>query len=125
MEKSNESTNKSNILFPAVFKANGYSTEIHNNQYFAGDGVNFMVDKDLSDILYDWRNVEGNDDRNIIEEIDTTDADRLILIQLMGSHYIYSNQYPHDKFTYFKPDDYDSKLSEDQKIVLAHYDNSL
>lgn len=113
------------IMFPIIFRAKGYRTELYDNQYLEGRGFSFLVNKKLSDILFSFRNNEITTDESLIEQIDTTSHKKLIIAHLMGSHYAYSSRYPHDRFSIYTTADYHSRFSQEQKQILAHYDNSL
>lgn len=112
-------------LFPACFKAAGYKTFMYDNQYFVGEGVNFLSDAELSSILFDERNTERYQyDMDMINKIHLIDSPALYIIHLWGQHYTYSERYPPD-YKYYHPDDYDKdRWTEEQREVIAHYDNA-
>lgn len=120
------SNNFSNIpLFPACFKAVGYRTALYDNQYFVGNGITFLTDKDLSNTLFSYRNTHGYSyDGDMIDDINISDSTSLYIIHLAGQHYTYANQYPKE-FQYFKPEDYNPQThSLEQRNIIAHYDNA-
>lgn len=112
-------------LFPACFKAAGYKTFMYDNQYFVGQGVNFLSDADLSNLLFDERNTERYQyDMDMINKIHLIDSPALYVIHLWGQHYTYSERYPPD-CKYYHPDDYDKdRWTEVQREIIAHYDNA-
>lgn len=112
-------------LFPACFKAVGYKTYMYDNQYFVGNGVNFMSDKDLSTILFDFRNKKRyRYDMEMVKTIDVQDSPSLYVIHLWGQHYTYKDRYP-NQFRYFESTDYDqNRWSKEQREIIAHYDNA-
>ncbi len=111
-------------LFPACFKAAGYRTMMYDNQYLTGTGISFLADKELSDILFDYRNTRKYPyDGDMAEEIEMSDGPTLYIIHLMGQHFEYEAAYPRD-FGTFKADDYDKKYNEDQRATIAQYDNA-
>lgn len=114
----------SRALFPSYFRKTGFRTELHDNQYFIGQGVTFLTDPALSTILWDYRNTQSYDyDGDMISNINISDSPTLYVIHLMGQHYTYSNRYP-EKFRKFTPEDYDRKWTPEQRTMIAHYDNA-
>ena len=112
-------------LFPACFKAAGYKTFMYDNQYFVGEGVNFLSDAELSNILFDERNTERYQyDMDMINQMHVVDSPALYVIHLWGQHYTYSERYPPD-YEYYHPDNYDkNRWTEEQREIIAHYDNA-
>ena len=110
-------------LFPTCFKVSGYHTTLLDNQYFVGNRIMFLSDKELSSIMFDYRNTKGYDyDGEMLQDVRLIDSPQLIVLHLQGQHFIYSDRYP-KRFTRFEPKDY-SNLSEKQKAIVAHYDNA-
>ena len=111
-------------LFPACFKAAGYSTMMLDNQYFVGHGITFLTDPELSSLMFDYRNKKGYQyDGDMLQEIQYKDSAQLIVLHLQGNHYTYSDRYP-KQFALFTSKDY-SNLSDEQKSIVAHYDNAV
>lgn len=111
------------ILFPACFKAAGYNTIMLDNQYFVGNGITFLTDRELSKLMFDYRNSTGYQyDGEMIQDLQLKDMPQLIVMHLQGQHYTYANRYPKE-FAVFSSKDY-SNLTEEQKELVAHYDNS-
>lgn len=111
-------------LFPACFKKAGYQTAMYDNQYFVGDGLCFLCDKDLSKTLYDFRNDKRYTfDQEMVNAITPTNKQALYIIHLWGQHYTYKDRYPKD-FNHFKPSDYDKGKSLGKREIIAHYDNA-
>lgn len=114
------------VIFPAVFKALGYSAYLYDNQYFAGVGINVINDVSLSKLLYDERNTDVMSDERLVHQGDKLRAKRRLMIyHLLGSHYTYAQRYPHDRFGRFSEADYGQEFTETQREILAHYDNSI
>lgn len=113
-------------IFPSCFKAAGYKTVLYDNQYSYGQGVTFLTNSGINDLLFDYRNKDGFDsDESLIDAIPWQVTPALYIVHLWGQHYTYSNRYPHDMFSVFKSSDYDaSKYSEEQSEIIAHYDNA-
>jgi len=111
-------------LFPVCFKAAGYNTIMLDNQYFVGHGITFLTDKKLSQLMFDYRNTKGYQyDGEMLQEIELKDTPQLIVLHLQGEHYTYASRYP-EKFKRFTAKDY-SNLTDEQKELVAHYDNSV
>ena len=113
------------ILFPACFKALGYTTTLYDNQYFINKGISFLSNQRLSDLLFDHRNQQGVKDDEFTLPAFEDDHNKLVIIHLNGSHYTYSTRYPHDRFTVFTAADYPTAWSDERRATTAHYDNSL
>lgn len=113
------------IFFPAIFKSLGYFCVLMDNQYLLGKGINFLGHKELSEMVFDERNTKTSTDEKLIDNIIPLDKNELLILHLLGSHYAYDKHYPHEKFSIFKENNYDSFFSMDQRETLAHYDNSL
>ena len=113
------------ILFPACFKALGYTTTLYDNQYFINKGVSFLSNQRLSDLLFDNRNKQGIKEDEFMLPSSESDHNNLIIIHLNGSHYTYATRYPHDRFTVFTAANYPTAWSDERRATTAHYDNSL
>lgn len=108
-------------LFPAVFKNVGYKTELLDNQYFFGQGVTFLTDRELSSKLFDERNEEGYTyDGDMIDDLLELHSPALYIFHLWGQHYTYAHRYP-DSFHKFNESDYGGMEHGD---IVAHYDNA-
>ena len=112
-------------LFPACFKSAGYKTFMYDNQYFVGDGVNFLADSKLSKLLFDRRNTRRfSYDLDMVNSIETSSSPSLYVIHLWGQHYTYRERYP-SEYQYFNASDYDSKRwTKEQRDIIACYDNA-
>lgn len=111
-------------LFPVCFKVAGYNTIMLDNQYFVGHGITFLTDEKLSRLMFDYRNTKGYQyDEEMLQEIDMKDVPQLIVLHLQGEHYTYADRYP-KQFKQFTAKDY-SNLTDEQKELVAHYDNSV
>lgn len=119
---SNEPGN-TDVLFPTCFRKAGYKTALLDNQYFTG-GYTWITDIPLSEIMFDYRNQhEVGHDANLLKEIPNFADPQLIVIHLIGQHYTYADRYP-SEFKHFTAADYSSALTEDEREMLAHYDNA-
>ena len=112
-------------LFPSCFKSAGYHTTLYDNQYFVGEGINFLTDQTLSELLFDERNKgKYTYDGDMIDEITINKEPSLYVIHLSGQHYTYKNRYP-TEFELFSKNQYDPKqFNESQREIIAHYDNA-
>lgn len=112
-------------LLPSCFKSAGYHVSMYDNQYFEGQGVTFLSDKKLSNVMFDFRNKKNYQfDGEMVNDIKVNSNNTLYIIHLWGQHYTYEWRYP-KSFTTFKPEEYDSKKhSLEQRSIMAHYDNA-
>lgn len=112
-------------LFPAYFKSAGYKTILFDNQYLLGQGITFLSDKELSSVLFDFRNTNGYSyDGDLVKDIPWQDNPSLYIIHLWGQHYSYANRYPHDEFSKFNPMDYSQFSDKSKAEIVSHYDNA-
>ncbi len=108
-------------LFPSVFKNVGYKTAMYDNQYFLGQGVTFLTDRNLSSIMFDERNEHGYTyDGDMIDDLRELHSPALYVFHLWGQHYTYAHRYP-DSFHKFDESDYEGMEHGD---IIAHYDNA-
>lgn len=113
-----------NVLFPVCFRKAGYKTALLDNQYFVGNGLTWINDEKLSDIMFDYRNKESVGlDNNLIKELPTVSEPQLVVIHLMGQHYTYEIRYP-SEFKRFSASDYSGDLTDAEREIVAHYDNA-
>ena len=112
-------------LFPACFRSAGYHTMMFNNQYFVGRGMNFLSDKEVSSILFDYRNTKRYSfDLDLVNTIKLVPSPTLYIIHLWGQHYTYSERYPKE-FKSFSENEYDrKKWNKEQRSIIASYDNA-
>lgn len=113
-----------NVLFPVCFRRAGYKTVLVDNQYFVRDGFSWFTDRDLSEQMFDYRNPDKvGHDINLIKEIPELADPQLVIVHLFGQHFTYSGRYPSD-FARFKATDYPDNLSQEEREIVAHYDNA-
>ena len=126
-------------LFPEVFRKAGYHVTFVTNQFepkakeavYDFSGGFFLNDPELSQRQFDSRSTRTHRfDDGVIKEYDalkdSTIKHNLVILHLMGSHVDYRARYPQKTETHFTPQMYDrQELSDQQKQILAHYDNSL
>lgn len=119
---SNEPGGKE-VMFPTCFRNAGYKTAMLDNQYFINKGFSWLTDGKLSDIMFDYRNPKklGLDD-NLVKAIPEFPDPQMIILHLFGQHFTYSDRYTSD-FKRFTADDYSKDLSEEEREIIAHYDN--
>lgn len=111
-------------LFPSCFKAAGYHTAMIDNQYFEGKGITFLADKELSTLMFEYRNQHRlGHDYNLLSNIPVMNDPQLVILHLMGQHYTYSDRYP-ASFRHFSANDYNKSLPENERELIAHYDNA-
>jgi len=126
-------------LFPEVFRKAGYHVTFVTNQFepkakdavYDFSGGFFLNDPELSQRQFDSHNTKTHRfDDGVIKEYDalkdSTIKHNLVILHLMGSHLDYRARYPQKTNTVFTPQMYNRpELSDQQKQILAHYDNSL
>ena len=116
--------NANAVLFPTFFKKVGYKTALVDNQYFVNKGFSWITDGGLSDIMFDYRNPEKVDqDIDLLPLIPDFADPQMIMIHLMGQHFNYDIRYPKE-YKRFTADNYSNDLSQDEREVIAHYDNA-
>ncbi len=119
-----EEPNSNKILFPTIFKSAGYTTSLFDNEYFIGEGISWLTDQELSEILYDNRNKESvGYDINLLSLIKESTKPQLLILHLIGQHYAYQYRYPQE-FKQFTESDYSSNISKEERELVAHYDNA-
>lgn len=112
------------VLFPACFKKAGYHTELFDNQYFVGQGVNIISNKELSEELFDVRNKDSYKyDGDMVNDIKVENGPSLYMIHLYGQHYTYTDRYP-ASFEKFEASQYNNKYTEAERQTMAEYDNA-
>lgn len=111
-------------LFPVVFRTAGFATQLVDNQYEIGGGLNsFFYDAQLSQLMFDRRNEHRfNPDDAALAAISVADSMQLVVIHLTGQHFTYAEHYTQG-FARFKPSDYKG-LTQSQCAIAAHYDNA-
>ena len=136
-------------LFPEVFRKAGYHVTFVTNQFepkakeavYDFSGGFFLNDPELSQRQFDSRSTKTHRfDDGVLKEYDeikrkeesgkrkeiSSAKGNLVILHLMGSHVDYRARYPQKTQTIFKPEMYNRpELSDKQKQILAHYDNSL
>ena len=128
-------------LFPEVFRKAGYHVTFITNQFlpkareavYDFSGGFFLNDPALSKRLFDTRNSRLYPlDEGVLKEWKEESGKRkeergeLVILHLMGSHVDYRARYPLKTRSVMRPAMYNRpELSERQKQILAHYDNSL
>ena len=136
-------------LFPEVFRKAGYHVTFVTNQFepkakdavYDFSGGFFLNDPELSQRQFDSHNTKTHRfDDGVIKEYDeikrkeesgkwkeiSPAKGNLVILHLMGSHVDYRARYPQKTNTVFTPQMYNRpELSDQQKQILAHYDNSL
>ena len=120
---SNE-PNTNSVLFPTFFKKTGFKTALLDNQYFVNKGFSWIIDGGLTDIMFDYRNPKKVDqDIDLIPLIPDFADPQMIIVHLMGQHFNYDIRYPQE-YKRFTANNYSTDLSEDEREVIAHYDNA-
>lgn len=111
-------------LFPALFKAAGYHTVMHDNQYLVSGGVSVLADSNLSEAMFDERNDRKfRYDSEMLSCLTPSAHPSLYVIHLQGQHYTYADRYPEEQRVFSEKDYHDDILPEKRK-VMAHYDNA-
>lgn len=128
-------------LFPEVFRKAGYHVTFVTNQFepkakeavYDFSGGFFLNDPQLSQAQFDSRNNSTHRfDDGVLKDYDALAASHhsspynLTILHLMGSHIDYRARYPQKTRTVFRPSMYNRpELTDKQRQILAHYDNSL
>jgi heptose-I-phosphate ethanolaminephosphotransferase len=128
-------------LFPEVFRKAGYHVTFVTNQFepkakeavYDFSGGFFLNDPQLSQAQFDSRNNSTHRfDDGVLKDYDALAASHhssrynLTILHLMGSHVDYRARYPQKTRTVFRPSMYNRpELTDKQRQILAHYDNSL
>ena len=131
-------------LFPEVFRKAGYHVTFVTNQFepkakeavYDFSGGFFLNDPELSQRQFDQRSTRTHRfDDGVLKEYDNLKKKEdtlalakgnLVILHLMGSHVDYRARYPQNTNTVFKPSMYNRpELTDKQRQILAHYDNSL
>ena len=122
--KKNTESNYNIPLFPAVFKAAGYSSFLYDNEYFIGTDGSFLSNGAISSANFDYRNLKKYEyDDEMIDDIKVLDDYSLTIIHLMGQHYEYRDRFPQE-FHHFSENNYDSNLSIEKRKMISDYDNA-
>ncbi len=124
-------------LFPAMFKKAGYHTAFITNQFTQSNNANmwdfgvdaYFNDKIISNLLFDNRNIERHQyDESVLKDYDSLKIFErnynLTVFHLYGLHVSYKDRFPSNR-KHFLPKDYNrNDLDEEQKQILADYDNA-
>ncbi len=74
--------------------------------------------------MFDYRNKEElKYDLEILDEVKTMSSPYLYVFHLKGQHFYYEQRYP-KSFAHFSKVDYEKKYSDEQRAIIAHYDNA-
>lgn len=127
-------------LFPILFKKAGYQVRFFSNQYlqegFHRLGTNlsggfFLGDSALSDSLFDYRNTNPSlFDMGLVRQYAQyrdymPDAPyTLDILHFIGQHFDYRSRYPKSAAWFHQKDYKNRKLDNDQKELVAAYDNA-
>lgn len=126
------------VLF-ALFRKAGYEVDFFSNQYTLDKRTAFsdycedvfMNNSQLSGYLFDRRNalshpLDGQLLEDYRQQCDTVSSvPRLVVFHFLGLHTDFKKRYPEDR-TLFRAADYDRPdLTEEEKGVLADYDNAV
>lgn len=119
-------------LFPAIFRKAGYFTAMYNNNYRVqtqSAGIENPVECNpvLANICYDRHSdfLKYNLGYDTIpaDFIERANRPGLYFIHLYGQHFTYRDRFP-KYFTHFRPSEYNSSHTENQRRILADYDNA-
>ena len=125
-------------LWTKIFMDAGYHVSFVSNQVPASQSDSyfqpyFYLYPRVQDNCFSYRNTETyRYDEELLQELDIIDSlvidvPELTILQLNGQHIYASNNFPHDRFTHFMPEDYLShKLNPGERELqeLADYDNA-
>lgn len=120
-----ETSNAAMTLYPAVFRAAGFYSAMYDNEYLIGSSKLFLTNKEVSDLLFDFRNTNYTVyDGEMVNTIKVVHSPALYTIHLWGQHAVYQKRYP-GLFAHFSEKDYDSKrFTKKQRKDIADYDNA-
>lgn len=127
-------------IVPALFRKAGYKVSFFSNQNTLDKASAFtdytedmfMNNTDISNYMFDLRNTKGHKyDMDLVNDYltlaDTTaDIPQLVIFHFIGLHADYKQRYPENRKV-FTPSDYSHRtdLNQDDKDVLADYDNAI
>lgn len=124
-------------LFPEIFRKAGYRVTFISNQYIQDALIRFsdfeedvfINNKEVSDANFDERNKNAHQyDGDLLSDYNACKKGKynLTIFHFLGVHVNFNERYP-SKFCYFKPSDYNNRkdLSNDDKSILADYDNAI
>lgn len=123
------------VLFPALFKRAGFRVAFLSNQFFQTvsqgsidfNGSFFLNDSTLEKQCFDHRNsFRSKTDGNILTLLKGyAEGERnLYVFHLWGQHMEYEKRYPRDSARFDAHDIARSDLSENERALVAHYDNA-
>lgn len=126
------------VLFPALLRRAGYRVAFLSTQFYKSpnlgavdfNGSFFLNDTELDTLCFDHRNkFRTRLDNTLVRKLKDYEPSRynFIIFHGMGQHLTYNLRYPNDSaHTRFTPADYDYRtdLNEEEKQVVAHYDNA-
>ncbi|MBO5000755.1 MAG: phosphoethanolamine transferase [Bacteroidaceae bacterium] len=115
-------------LFPYLFKKAGWHTCYFDNMDLASQTSRIKDSKQLSDVMYDYRNtITYQYDEKILDCLNVDESvhsNQLLVIKLKGQHYTYANTFP-ESYNHFVVSDYNHlDWSDNIRQVIADYDNS-
>lgn len=126
-------------LITPIFREAGYDVSFFSNQYCLNNRSSFsdfvedvfINNKKLDKYLFDRRNHYTHDyDEKLIGDYKKSDNEnigpnRLVIFHFMGLHAEFNERYP-KKYAVFDAADYQrNDISEEQKQVIAEYDNAI
>lgn len=121
-----DDTNYTNApIFPVCFKKAGFKTILMDNHYLTSNKPFVIINKELSDLNFDYRNHElYSFDEDLVKNAPKYKDPSLTIFHLNGQHYNYASKYPKE-FTKFTMNDYDAgKYTVEQRELIAEYDNA-
>lgn len=123
--------------FPLLFRKAGYHTAFMSNQYVIGNEVfnaftenAFFNNPKTSQKMFDSRNSQNHDyDLSLVDDYKRLDIGiepyTLDIFHFLGLHVDFSQRYPRN-YSIFSSKDYSrTDISEEDKQILADYDNAI
>ena len=123
-------------IFPVVFKKAGYHVTFVTNQFTNNNDANvidfadaFFNHPNVEKLSFDSRNTKRHEfDEDLLNDYDTLKSSdkehNLIIFHLMGQHGAYKERYP-QKWAKYSAKDYNRPdLNENERQLIAEYDNS-
>lgn len=123
--------------FPLLFRKAGYHTAFMSNQYVIGNEVfnaftenAFFNNPKTSQKMFDSRNSQNHDyDLSLVDDYKRLDIGTepytLDIFHFLGLHVDFSQRYPRNYSTFSSKDYSRTDISEEDKQILADYDNAI
>lgn len=123
------------VLFPTLFRRAGYKVAFVTNQFYRSaaqgsidfNGSFFLNDERMDSLCFDFRNrFRSRSEAEITKLLQRFQPGErnLYLLHLYGQHMEYHRRYPGEKTRFTTADIQRPDLTEEQRQIVAHYDNA-